>query len=390
MAYSRSSFVVSLCLVFFLLRCNILAFGDVVDYFTRSINEGFEGFVAEEEGGGTLNDALYGDKKTEGDNGDMSGGEAFAKISKPCKTNINGIFPPPYNNITNMVCKPIWNSYILRHHKGEENLVTFILSAVYTTGWVGIGFTKDGRMVGSRAVVAWFSDQGLPRIKQYYVKGTSPSQVIVDSGELDLTNVPPVVALSRATIYMTFQAKFQHPLRKHPFLFARMRRIKGMKRNHGTLAVLAWGGLLPVGGIIARYMRPKDPLWYYLHTGFQVTGCVASLAAVIVGQQMYAKINSDVSFHKSIGIFVLVLKHVLVLAFFLRPNKDAKIRKYWNMYHGWFGRIALFVGACNATWGIHMASAGLVWKAIFALQMTDFGHSSCSRNIVAEQKIREQ
>jgi len=46
----------------------------------------------------------------------------------------------------------------------------------------------------------------------------------------------------------------------------------------------------------------------------------------------------------------------------LRPNKEAKIRKYWNWYHHWFGRIALFFGALNIVLGIQIGGAGNEWK----------------------------
>lgn len=53
---------------------------------------------------------------------------------------------------------------------------------------------------------------------------------------------------------------------------------------------------------------------------------------------------------------------VQILAFFLRPNKDSKIRKIWNLYHGWFGRIALFFAALNIVLGMQAAGAGNDWK----------------------------
>jgi predicted GNAT superfamily acetyltransferase len=36
----------------------------------------------------------------------------------------------------------------MQYHEKEDNVVNSILSAVYTTGWVAMGFSKDGRMVG--------------------------------------------------------------------------------------------------------------------------------------------------------------------------------------------------------------------------------------------------
>lgn len=50
------------------------------------------------------------------------------------------------------------------------------------------------------------------------------------------------------------------------------------------------------------------------------------------------------------------------MAFFLRPNKDSKIRKIWNLYHSWFGRMALFFAALNIVLGMQAAGAGSDWK----------------------------
>lgn len=53
---------------------------------------------------------------------------------------------------------------------------------------------------------------------------------------------------------------------------------------------------------------------------------------------------------------------VQILAFFLRPNREAKIRKFWNWYHHWVGRLALFFGALNIVLGIQIGGAGNDWK----------------------------
>ena len=80
-----------------------------------------------------------------------------------------------------------------------------------------------------------------------------------------------------------------------------------MKKNHGILAILGWGLILPVGAIVARYFKHKDPLWYYLHSIIQLVGFVFGLAAVVLGQQLYNKIGAHFPTHRGIGIFVLVL-----------------------------------------------------------------------------------
>lgn len=89
----------------------------------------------------------------------------------------------------------------------------------------------------------------------------------------------------------------------------------GLKRTHGALNLFAWGVLLPIGAIVARYCRRWDPLWFYLHAGIQFVGFILGLAGVVAGVSLYNKIQADVPAHRGLGIFVLVLGILQVCAF---------------------------------------------------------------------------
>ncbi|XP_024020960.1 cytochrome b561 and DOMON domain-containing protein At3g61750 [Morus notabilis] len=316
-------------------------------------------------------------------------GGSGAADTEICNNDLSSFLPPPYSNITNVICKPVWNTFVLRYTQDEDNVVNIILSAVYTTGWVGMGFSKNGLMVGSSAIVGWITKKGQARIKQFYLQGSRKSQVIADKGELPLTGIPATVVLHGPRIYLAFQLKFENRLARQPLIFAfgftypkhlhlsqhddkttimldfsagsataAPSNLGQMKKNHGILAIMGWGLILPFGAIVARYFKHKDPLWYYLHSVIQFAGFVFGLAAVVLGQQLYNKIGAHFHTHRGIGIFILVLSILQILAFFLRPNKEAKIRKYWNWYHHSFGRIALFFGALNILLGIQVGNAG--------------------------------
>ncbi|XP_031392992.1 cytochrome b561 and DOMON domain-containing protein At3g61750 [Punica granatum] len=310
-----------------------------------------------------------------------------------CKTDLTSFLPPPYQNMSYPSCMSVWNNFILRYYQSKDDLLTIVLSAEYTTGWVGIGFSRDGFMVGSSAMVGWFNKKGQAKVMQYYLQGTVPSQVMPGKGELPLSGVPAALALHGASIYLAFQLKLTKPLLRQPiilafgFTYPKHHRLthhddkttiiinfnagsmsfaaKGMssrKKSHGILGMLAWGLILPTGAIVARYFRHKDPLWYYLHTVIQLVGFIIGLGAAVLGVQLYNEFHPDIAAHRGIGIFILVLTILQVLAFFLRPNKDSKIRKYWNWYHNWFGRLALFFGAVNIVLGIQVGGAGSQWK----------------------------
>nr|KYP71934.1 Ferric-chelate reductase 1 [Cajanus cajan] len=270
---------------------------------------------------------------------------------------------------------------------------TIILSAPYTVGWVGIGFSRDGMMAGSSAMVGWINKHGHAKVKQFYLRGRRQSEVIVDKGELPLSNVPAAVATNGAEIYIAFQLQTTIPFGKQPILLAFSTKhpqnhhlskhvdktavifdfssgstgpvsngLIQMRKSHGIVGIIGWGLILPVGAIIARYFRHKDPLWFYLHSVIQFVGFAFGLGTVLLGLQLYRKTHVHIPAHRGIGIFVLVLSILQILAFFLRPDKDSKIRNIWNLYHSWFGRMALFFAALNIVLGMRAAGAGNDWK----------------------------
>ncbi|KAJ7962575.1 Cytochrome b561 and DOMON domain-containing protein [Quillaja saponaria] len=313
-----------------------------------------------------------------------------------CKNiNFQSFLPPPYQNISHIACKPVWHTYELRHYQSDDHTMTIILSAPYTTGWIGIGLSKDGLMVGASAMVGWVNKNGHARIKQYYIQGNKSSEVIVDKGELPLNNVPAAVATNGAEIYLAFQLQAMNHLVQQPVLLAfgskyphnnhlhkhddkttilfdfapagskvitSDNNLGNLRMNHGIVAIIGWGLVLPVGAIVPRYFKHKDPQWYYLHSVIQFVGFGLGLAAILLGRQLYTRMKAQIPAHRGIGIFVFVLSILQIMASFLRPSKISKIRRYWNWYHHWFGRLALFFGALNIVLGIHAAGAGSDWK----------------------------
>lgn len=96
-------------------------------------------------------------------------------------------------------------SFFFQYTQNDPETTTIILSAPYTLGWVGIGFSKNGMMVGSSAMVGWVNKHGHAKIKQFYLQGRKASEVIEDKGEVPLNNVPASVATDGAQIHLAFQ-----------------------------------------------------------------------------------------------------------------------------------------------------------------------------------------
>ncbi|KAL8138428.1 hypothetical protein V2J09_004429 [Rumex salicifolius] len=316
-----------------------------------------------------------------------------------CSLALNRFLPPPYGNLSQMNCHPIWNTFVLRYSQEKDNVVSFVLSALYTSGWIGIGFSKNGKMVGSSAMVGWISRTGHARIKEYHANGYTPSEVNPGKGDFNFTSIPPLVLLNGANIYLAFQLKFEAPLGMQPTLLAYGSRYptlnthvlskhddkttmlidfsqagvsevskyeEKMKRSHGVLGIIGWGLVLPLGAMTARFLRHQKPLWYYLHTIIQFAGFLIVLAGVVLGQTLYNRVHASVTAHRGIGYLALTLTILQALAFFIRPDRESKIRALWNTYHKLFGVVALFLGALDVVLGIQVGGAGSQWKIAYA------------------------
>ena len=73
---------------------------------------------------------------------------------------------------------------LLQYAQDGDNVLRVMLSAMYSSGWVGMAFSKDGLMVGSSAMVGWVGKKGQAHVKQFALNGKAPSMVIADRGFL--------------------------------------------------------------------------------------------------------------------------------------------------------------------------------------------------------------
>ncbi|KAH9330244.1 hypothetical protein KI387_002352, partial [Taxus chinensis] len=86
-----------------------------------------------------------------------------------------------------------------------DNTLSILLSAPYTTGWVGMAFSTNGLMVGSSAMVGWMEQGVSGSIKQYYLGGKTPAAVTLDETRLVVISNSSSVHLQGSTIYLAFQ-----------------------------------------------------------------------------------------------------------------------------------------------------------------------------------------
>ncbi|EXB40467.1 Putative ferric-chelate reductase 1 [Morus notabilis] len=314
--------------------------------------------------------------------------------------NLNGLVS---FDTTSLHCLAVWDAqvFILRYAQTTNASVwSFVLSAPGdVNSYVAIGFSSDGGMVGSSAVVGWISD-GAGVIKQYYLGGTSSNRVEPDQGNLIFVQNSPSIVSQSNRQYLAFQLETSQPATRLLYsvgpsgflpvapeyrLVEHRNKVstsinyftgqsasqkkphERLRKSHGLLNTLGWGILMVIGSIVARYCRQWDPLWFYVHMGIQSFGFLLGVIGVLCGFLLENRIDADVSTHKGLGIFILVLGCLQAMALLARPNTTSKIRKYWNWYHYGVGRTLLVFAIANVFYGIHLGDGGTGWTAGYAV-----------------------
>ncbi|XP_020110929.1 cytochrome b561 and DOMON domain-containing protein At3g07570 [Ananas comosus] len=314
-----------------------------------------------------------------------------------CNTNLTISHLLPFNALS-LNCISAWSSqnFILRYANTGPGLWSFILSALDTSSYVAIGFSDDGQMVGSSAVVGWSPPGGPGLIRQYYLGGKNPWECPPDKGDLKLVTGTSAILSQSSRLYLAFQVQTDQP---KPYLInsvgprndlpspsagfllsehrdhasTSINYITGVisdageesafssPQRHGLLGMLGWGVLIPMGAAAARYCRNWDPQWFYAHMSVQGIGFALGLAGIVIGFKLDGRGVNNVDAHTALGIIVLALASLQIIALFARPDKSSKNRKYWNWYHHNVGRSVIAIATANIFFGLSIASEKSAW-----------------------------
>ncbi|XP_054776507.1 cytochrome b561 and DOMON domain-containing protein At4g17280-like [Prosopis cineraria] len=134
------------------------------------------------------------------------------------------------------------------------------------------------------------------------------------------------------------------------------------RRNvHGVLNAVSWGILMPLGAIIARYLKvfkSADPAWFYLHVTCQTSAYIIGVAGWGTGLKLGSdSVGIRYDTHRALGIVLFCLGTLQVFALLLRPNKDHKYRFYWNVYHHLIGYATIIISIVNIFKGFEALDA---------------------------------
>jgi hypothetical protein len=82
-------------------------------------------------------------------------------------------------------------------------------------------------------------------------------------------------------------------------------------QTHGVLNAVSWGVLMPLGAVIARYLKvfkSADPAWFYLHVTCQTAAYIVGVAGWGTGLKLGSdSVGVTYSTHRALGISLFVL-----------------------------------------------------------------------------------
>ncbi|MED6128715.1 hypothetical protein PIB30_100694 [Stylosanthes scabra] len=98
--------------------------------------------------------------------------------------------------------------------KSSPDVWSFIFSfPTSINAYAAIGFSNDGKMVKSSALVGWISGVGGGGMNEYYLGGLSEPDVVPRKGDLNYMNAT-IIQPDPSLVYMIFQLKTNQPSSK--------------------------------------------------------------------------------------------------------------------------------------------------------------------------------
>ncbi|CAN7058464.1 hypothetical protein IGI04_014681 [Brassica rapa subsp. trilocularis] len=318
------------------------------------------------------------------------------------------------NNIAFTSCTPLsaLGSFLHWNYNGQNSTVSIAYRhpGTSSSSWIAWGLNPSGaRMVGTQALVAFTNSSGQ---FQAYTSSVDDFSTQLQPGSLSfgVSLVSATLVNGEATIFatlelpanlvMTNQVWQEGPVangvpQTHQRTGDNMRSIGRIdfrtgqssasggssgnrlrRRNtHGILNAVSWGVLLPMGAMMARYMKVfTAPTWFYLHIVFQVSGYVIGVSGWATG----IKLGNDspgtsYSTHRNLGIALFTFATLQVFALLLRPKPDHKYRFYWNVYHHTVGYATIILSIINIFKGFDILDPEDKWRWAYIGILIFFG-----------------
>jgi Reeler domain/Eukaryotic cytochrome b561/DOMON domain len=264
------------------------------------------------------------------------------------------------------------------------------------TGYVAVGFSPDGLMPNSYAVIAQFLG-GVPAfsIKEYFLSGrVIPSQLASDNlfnvhgtragGVTSFFFTRPVVT-SDYTIdvganiqqRMVWARGSSDVLQQHALNdrgsatvnfengFISIDSESNLVDIHAFLMVFAFVIVMPIATLMARY-RPVDK-WFIMHAVLQTVAILLIIGGLYTIMKEFEDKNRDHGgfMHATVGFAVAILSGIQWLAGIARPHKNANAETQSLLRHSWeilhktiIGKFLIIAGLINVFLGLDRRGEG--------------------------------
>jgi len=272
----------------------------------------------------------------------------------------------PAKDCTKEMCEnQLSDDYLMRYQINVPDGTTLDVCADCTISmeliydgdsWVSIGFSTDGSMVGSDAVIGSSS----LAVQKYNLDGKDTALVVpMPDGQQTLTDTSVEVkdgqTIMKFTKIMKEAGEVEISPADNTFIWAYgssptlgyhlagraaldLNLSSGASEEvavpnmsawlaHGIMAFIAWGVLVPfaVQSSLLRDLLPKGPLWFQLHRAFNTTAYATFIAVFAIGVAYTGKeggthFNND---HQKMGLSMFILASAQVLSGVFRPHVPA-------------------------------------------------------------------
>ncbi|CAN0927216.1 Cytochrome b561 and DOMON domain-containing protein At5g47530 [Linum grandiflorum] len=296
------------------------------------------------------------------------------------------------------------------HQANNTADIAFRKTGTTTSSWVCWALNPSGgRMMGSQALIAFQQANGSMTAYTTSVDSMSPT-LAPGSLSFRVSNLMAEHSSGETTIFATLhlsssllstnQVWQEGPLAGgnpsiHPTSGANVQSVGTIdfqtgattaaggsnsrlrKRNtHGVLNAVSWGILMPLGAIIARYMKvfkAANPAWFYLHVACQLSAYIVGVAGWGTGLKLGSdSVGVQYNKHRNIGITLFCFGTLQVegsvpipTCLHLSKIKNHKYRLYWNMYHYAIGYATISLSIVNVYEGLDILDPAKKWKTAY-------------------------
>ena len=281
-------------------------------------------------------------------------------------------------------------------------------------GYIAVAFSPSGGMLGSTAVIGW-TDGAPPYVNNFDLVsqsngGNSPSatlgltsmNVTTDgNGTTTLTFTRPLVTptLAGASISLdpstpqyileshgdtptsptsvAYHGPNNRAINRVSFVTGAVQAVADpllhWKRAHAALMAVAFGFLIPLGILFARFFKGWGPRWFHLHRTFVLSGLVLVIAGFVIAVNKLGPVTHAT--HRGIGIYVVAAMLFQPLNAIIRPpppgvgvgEKSTTLRLVWQALHHWNARVAYVLAIVNVYIGFDILDPAAKWVVVFSV-----------------------